>query len=498
MFFFAGYQGTSNRSDPPTTISYVPTPEMLAGDFTAITSPACNGNKQINLSAAAGFVNNKISPSMFNPVALNVQKLLPTPLDSCGKTIFGLRQHTDENIYIGRMDFTKSEKSSFFARLEWANLNKLSTYDGTNPLTIQSPASHFADKTLALGHTYSLSSSAVNSFRASVTRSEVYNPDDVFKSWKDFGVQNFSEVGGKMLGLSVTGNGFAIGGNLNNNPTGPNTNLSDDVSVLKQKHLIMFGGAYLHTIFNQIANYGAHGSATFNGSVTGLSLADFMVGNASAWSQANFYAQYTRQNYIGAYVQDTWRVIPRLTLNYGVRWEPSIAPYDNQNRFDTFDPNLFAQNIHSKRFPSGPAGLIFNGDPQWDIGNAPNNSVYNRFYPRVGLAWDVFGDGRTAVRAGFRNVFDSTSPGDLHCLYERFSLGRSGQSSQCEHFESLGQLSRRQSVPVYGRYRIRPFLYIARTATAICINRRHIRTSGISTLRAVRNELAGERELSRQ
>src|SRR5262249_33654346 len=198
--------------------------------------------------------------------------------------------------------------------------------------------------------------------------------------------QDFSEIGGKMLGLTVSGNGFSIGGNLNNNPTGPNTNIADDLSVLRGKHLVMFGGAYLHTIFNQIANYGAHGSATFNGSVTGLSLADFMLGYASAWSQANNYAQYSRQNYVGAYVQDTWKVIPRLTLNYGVRWEPSIAPYDNQNRFSTFDADLFAQNVHSTRFPSGPAGLIFNGDPQWDIGNAPNNSTYNRFYPRVGLA----------------------------------------------------------------------------------------------------------------
>src|SRR5262249_15625787 len=161
-----------------------------AGDFTAITSPTCNGGKQITLSPASGFVNNKISSAAFSPVALNIQKLLPAPLDACGKTIFGLRQHTDENIYIGRMDFTKSEKSSFFWRVEWANLNKLSTYDGVNPLTINQPASHFADKTLALGHTYSFSASVVNSFRAAVTRSEVFNPDDVFKSWKDLGVEN--------------------------------------------------------------------------------------------------------------------------------------------------------------------------------------------------------------------------------------------------------------------------------------------------------------------
>src|SRR5262249_38749872 len=75
LFLFAGYQRTSNRSDPPTSISYVPTSAMLAGNFSAIASPACNGGKQISLSAAAGFVNNTISPSSFSPVALNLEKI---------------------------------------------------------------------------------------------------------------------------------------------------------------------------------------------------------------------------------------------------------------------------------------------------------------------------------------------------------------------------------------------------------------------------------------
>jgi hypothetical protein len=409
LFFFGGFQRTDNRSNPPDVISYVPTPQMLAGDFSTITSPACNGGKQITLSPALGFTNNQISPAAFSPVAMNLEKLLPTPINGYGEVIYGLKANTDENIAIARVDFMKNEKSTFFARVEVTNLDKESSYDGVNPLTISSPASHFGDKSLALGNTYLFSPTVVNSFRAAVTRSDVYNPDDVFKSWAQLGVQNFTPVGGTMLGLTVSGNGFAIGGNLNNNPTGPNTNLADDISMIKGPHQIMFGASYLHTIFNQIANYGAHGSATFNGSVTGLLLADWLMGDAATWSQANLYDQASRQNLWGLFIQDTWKINRRLTVNYGLRYEPNIAPYDAFNRFDVFDSSLFAQNVHSTRFPSGPAGLIFNGDPQWNIGNAPNNSVYDFVYPRVGLAWDVFGDGKMAVRAAY-GMFSVTRP----------------------------------------------------------------------------------------
>src|SRR6202011_1037407 len=60
LFFFAGFQGTIQKSSPPQTIAYVPTSTMLRGDFTAIASPACNNGRQINLPASLGFVNNQI------------------------------------------------------------------------------------------------------------------------------------------------------------------------------------------------------------------------------------------------------------------------------------------------------------------------------------------------------------------------------------------------------------------------------------------------------
>src|SRR4029079_8922988 len=94
LFFFGGYQGPIQRSEPTQNIAWIPTAEMLAGDFTNITSAACNANKPIPLSSALGFANNKISPTAFNPAALKITSLLPvSQADSCGKVNYGLRSN---------------------------------------------------------------------------------------------------------------------------------------------------------------------------------------------------------------------------------------------------------------------------------------------------------------------------------------------------------------------------------------------------------------------
>src|SRR3954468_4791204 len=96
LFFFDGYQGRLEKSNPPTSTSFVPTAAMLAGDFSAIASPACSG-RQINLSAAAGFTNNRIDPRLFNPVALNILKHVPVSTDPCGRLQYGVPNNSTEH-----------------------------------------------------------------------------------------------------------------------------------------------------------------------------------------------------------------------------------------------------------------------------------------------------------------------------------------------------------------------------------------------------------------
>src|SRR5258705_5384551 len=101
LFFFGGYQGTTVRQQPAANIAWVPTAAMLAGDFTAFASPACNGGRQITLRG--GFENNRIDPARFVRAALNLVKYLPTTTDPCGQVTYTLRNDSDEKQYVGRV-----------------------------------------------------------------------------------------------------------------------------------------------------------------------------------------------------------------------------------------------------------------------------------------------------------------------------------------------------------------------------------------------------------
>ena len=142
LFFFGGYQRTTQRSDPNSLTAFVPTADMLRGDCTAVTSPACQAGKQINLNASQGFVNNQISPTLLNPVALNIAKTMPISTNPCGRTIYGFDAGLDEDLIVTRIDYQKSEKHTIFGRYNAGHLINNSTYDGHNPLSINNYGVH--------------------------------------------------------------------------------------------------------------------------------------------------------------------------------------------------------------------------------------------------------------------------------------------------------------------------------------------------------------------
>jgi hypothetical protein len=404
LFFFGAYQGTPQRSDPPTIITYVPTPDMLAGDFTTVASPACNGNRQLTLAASQGFVNNRIPVSRFDPVALKITSLLPTPVDPCGKVTYGLKTNSDEHVWVSRIDYQRGDKNSWFGRVTVSDLNLPSTYDGKNALTVSSTAAHYRVYAPVIGTTYLIGSGIVASFRASATRSDVLKPADDFYSLGQLGAKDVVPLGGNTFRMSV-GGAFSINsgnGVPNRAISGPSANVAGDISIVRGAHQIGFGSNYIHPIMNFLSGLNPVGNFTFDGSMTGgLGMADFLLGAAASWNQGTFNTWTLRANYVGVYGQDTWKMTSRLTASYGLRWEPYWAPSSRFNAFAHFDPNLFDQNVHSSLYANAPAGLIFPGDPQYTIGNHPRGNKANVFMPRLGLAWDVKGDARMTVRAAW-------------------------------------------------------------------------------------------------
>src|SRR5262249_55137596 len=114
LFFFGGFQGTFNRSNPVQSIAYVPTPEVLRGDFSIIDAAACvAGGKAVSvIDPATGVAapGNFIDPKRFDPASLALVKLLPPAQDSCGKVTYGVVSTGDDDQGIGRIDWAKSSK----------------------------------------------------------------------------------------------------------------------------------------------------------------------------------------------------------------------------------------------------------------------------------------------------------------------------------------------------------------------------------------------------
>ncbi len=410
LFFFAAFQGTKQRSEPIELFAYIPTPAMLAGDWTAIASPACNGGRQITLRAP--FVNNRIDPALYATPAINVTKILPTTTDPCGQIRFGRKTNSDEVVYIGKVDYQWTQKHSLFTRYQFNRLFTPSNYDGVNPISMTEADYTRVAQSAIVGDTYLIDAGTVSTFRATMVRT--YNNktfDQDIGTWGgSLGVKNFYVYPGvaKIPLLSIAG-GFNIGSAPGMPGFGNSTvgQVSEDISTIRGAHQIGFGANYIYSRLYTSATTSTSGNMNFSATNTGMGLGDFMTGKLNTVQQQGITTWYQSQPYYGLYLQDTWKVNSHLTANGGVRWEPYHSMREKKKRFAYFDKAAFDKGIHSTMFKNAPAGLLYPGDP-----GVPNTTTFGpnyylkRFAPRVGLAWDPKGDGLMTVRASYGIFFD--------------------------------------------------------------------------------------------
>jgi hypothetical protein len=193
--------------------------------------------------------------------------------------------------------------------------------------------------------------------------------------------------------------------------------VSDAFSRIAGKHGLKFGGEVHSNQINTNPDTIFNGSFAFNGSETGLDFADFLLGTPSSYTQGQAGSFYNRNLYIAAFAQDSWKVFPTLTFNYGVRWD-RIRPWlEKYNQLQTL-----VQGEQSQVFPGAPQGLVFPGDPGVPRSLAP---ARNDFAPRVGLAYTpsfaapwlhrlTGATGQTSIRLGY---------GIFYTAYEGLSAG---------------------------------------------------------------------------
>jgi hypothetical protein len=397
LFFFGAYQGTIIRQTPAANIAFVPSNAMLAGDFTAFASPACNGGRQIPLRG--GFENNRIDPARFSPAALNLVKRLPSTTDPCGQITYPTAEDSDEGQAVGRVDFQWSSNHSLFGRymatfvknptpLEQSD-QVLSLYNTTRAAGI--PGLDKLAQSLAVGDTLIFGPNTVNSLRFAFNRTSIDRLDTPLFDPQALGSKVYSYDPGAMV-LAVTG-GFNIanpgGGLFQTN----SSQLSDDLTLVRGNHDMSLGAnlAFWKHYFFSHARSG--GDWMFSGQLTGLGLSDFLLGRVSRLEHGGPAIMPMNQWYVGLYAQDTWRMTSRFTVNAGLRWEPYFGANVLNDAVYNFSLDNFRRGVRTSVFKNAPAGFIYPGDPEFPSGRTGLNTQWWNLSPRVGIAWDVTGDG---------------------------------------------------------------------------------------------------------
>jgi hypothetical protein len=208
-----------------------------------------------------------------------------------------------------------------------------------------------------------------------------------------------------------------------------NFNPKDNFTWVRGAHTIKFGGEVSFEQKNENAANETQGRFTFSGLQTrtagiasGIGLADFLLGRASAYTEAERdVTNHLRFGRTEFYVQDTWKVRPNLQLDYGLRYHLFRQPYDNEFVLTAFLPELFNPAL-APEFANVTGTLlrVGTGDPLNGIARAAVNSPFgdrvqktdkNDFAPRIGFAWDPWNDTRTVIRGGYGIYYDQALVG---------------------------------------------------------------------------------------
>jgi hypothetical protein len=203
------------------------------------------------------------------------------------------------------------------------------------------------------------------------------------------------------IGTDANGIKFGTGVNQDRQTTAPTTSFTDTISITRGRHSVRFGAEFRYYEFNVTNNFLTRGLLDF------ANFTEFLIGVVSLTGLANGITDRAlRTTDYNFFVQDDWKISPRLKLNLGLRYELDLPPYDTRGRISAFDASLYRPNPLGG-LPLGGIVQAGNAIAQYDVANVPNVSARvgrtdtNNFAPRIGFAYSILKSNRIVVRGGY-------------------------------------------------------------------------------------------------
>ncbi len=406
-FFFASYEGTRSTQQV-TALTNVPLPGMLSGDFSGISQIITNP-----LAGNAPFPGNKIPANLINPIGQALANYFPTPTSATasGKlpsNNYTFNQPQVDHLNLGSLRFdhmfsTKDTLSATYNDFEDSQLTQNNTVCGSRVIPGFDCTVDLLSRLYGITETHIFSPNLINEARAGV--SQFQNPrmtnDQNIKFIEQFGIQGTRLDGPPYAGVPQTSvQGFASIGEPTNFPqkrVDRTYQFADSLTYIRGKHSLKFGLDLHRFQSNGTVVGNGRGSFTFSAQATapttGYSLADLLLGLPTSTARSPYSPRfYDRTGLYAGFAQDDWKLPPRLTLNFGLRYEYNIPIYDHRNLLSNFNPATGQIDVADT-----------NGVPTavWDANK-------NDFAPRFGFSWQPFtSSAKTVVRGGY-GIFYNT------------------------------------------------------------------------------------------
>lgn len=417
-FFFASYEGTRERKGNTYT-TRIPTAEERRGDLSNYA--AVIGKNIVDPTTGQPFPNNTIPVSRINSISATlIDAYFPeptNPADFFRNYVAAPSRSYDADNFSIRIDHRLSDAHSLFGR--WS-ITKLDVFNpganssGLTRLGGQHSTNNWQNG--ALGLTSILTPSLTNDFRLNYNRSTDYlrgqNISDLLErtGLRYPLLRGDPATGVAMVSLSMSTTSMIT--SVLNLYRYDNANwnypLRDDLTWVRGKHTLQMGAETQAVRAWGLSDTTA-GSVSFTGRFTGDGYSDFLLGNPFSMSISfpQSHRGDLRSRFFGGYVQDSWKVTPKLTLNFGLRYELTSAPVEQSGHLVQWDPTL-GNGVGGLRYPRQnrtAQEFYTNFRPDLPFGFVDSDTIYdadkNNWGPRFGLAYRPFGGTKTVIRTGY-------------------------------------------------------------------------------------------------